>query len=57
VITVERTVRTVTTFSVDTIFKVVRVRRIVPVRRTGKVVVPVIVDLVGAARVVFRSGG
>jgi hypothetical protein len=35
------------TFSVDTTLKVVRVRRTVPVRRTGKVVEPVNVDLVG----------
>jgi hypothetical protein len=40
-----------TTFSVGVIFKVVRVRRAVPVVRTGKVVVPVDVDLVGTTRV------
>jgi hypothetical protein len=50
-ITVEKTERTVTPFSVDTIFRIGRARRTVPVRRTGKVVVPVNVDLVGTTRV------
>jgi hypothetical protein len=46
---VEKTERTVPPFSVDIILRVVRVRRIVPVVRTGKVVVPVDVDLVGSS--------
>jgi hypothetical protein len=57
VVCVEKTERTVTPFSVDIIFKVGRVRRNVPVLRTGKVVVPVDVDLVGTTRVSLRSSG
>jgi hypothetical protein len=57
VVSVGRTERTLTTFSVDTILRIVRVRRVVPVVRTGKVVVPVNVDLVGTMRVWFRSRG
>jgi hypothetical protein len=44
---VPETRRTDFTFSVGTILKIGRVRRIVPVVRIGKVVVPVLVDLVG----------
>jgi hypothetical protein len=49
VVTVERTERTLATFSVGITFKVVRIRRNVPVVRTGKVVVPVDVYLVGSS--------
>jgi hypothetical protein len=45
-----KTRTTVAPFSVDIIFKVARVRSTVPVLRTGKVVVPVNVDLVGITR-------
>jgi hypothetical protein len=44
---VRTTRRTDFTFSVDTILRIGRVRRIVPVVRIGKVVVPVDVDLAG----------
>jgi hypothetical protein len=44
---VRTTRRTVPLVSVDTILRMVRVRRIVPVASTGKVVVPVLVELVG----------
>jgi hypothetical protein len=43
----ETTGKTLVTFPVDTILKTGRIRRRVPVARTGKVVEPVIVDLVG----------
>jgi hypothetical protein len=45
----KRSVMKSITFSVDIILRVVRVRRIVTVVRTGKVVVPVDVDLVGSS--------
>jgi hypothetical protein len=38
---------TIATFSVDTTLRIERVRRIIPIVRIGKVVVPVNVDLVG----------
>jgi hypothetical protein len=41
VITVSKTERTLATFSVDTIFGIVKVTSTVPVVRTGKVGVPV----------------
>jgi hypothetical protein len=47
VITIERTERTLAPVSVHTIFRIGKVRRIVPVVRTGKVVAPVNVDSVG----------
>jgi hypothetical protein len=56
-IPIETTKTTVTTFSVDTIFRIVRVRRTIPVLATGKVVVPVNVDSVGTTRARFRSRG
>jgi hypothetical protein len=49
VVSIEKTSRTLATFSVDITLKVGRVRRNAPVARTGKVLVPVDVDLVGSS--------
>jgi hypothetical protein len=54
-ISVPKTRRTLTTFSVDIILKIGRVRRGVPIVRIGKVVEPVSVDLVGTTRARCRS--
>jgi hypothetical protein len=57
VVDIERTGGTLATFSVYTIFKAARVRSTVTIVRTGKVVEPVNVDLVGATRVLLTSRG
>jgi LEA14-like dessication related protein len=49
-LSVERTERTLAPFSVDTIFKVGRIKRAVPVRRTGTAIASVDVDRPGSSR-------
>jgi hypothetical protein len=54
-VSVSNTKSILTPFSVNTILRIVRVRRTVLVVRAGKVVVPVAVDLVGTMRVLVVS--